>query len=140
MVAGPNESAEIRRCDLYAYCCHTSELPKRPEVVCCQNCKDYSPETEQPTLVYINDKQESSVSVININNDLEPQNAPVSQEIKYKPIQHIENITTEKIAMISEVEYKDLSDIYNSVLDEMNAVKIKPKEDLKPNVDDLIGE
>ena len=140
MVAGPNESAEIRRCDLYAYCCHTSELPKRPEVICCQNCKDYSPETEQPTLVYINDKQEYSVSVININNDLEPQNAPVSQEVKYKPIQHIENPTTEKIAMISEVEYKDLSDIYNSVLDEMNAVKIKPKEDLKPNVDDLIGE
>jgi len=133
MVNSYHGEIPIRRCDIYGFCSHTAKLPERPEVYCCQNCPDYSADEYNNQLVYAVDNKEKTVSVTPINNNLEPEEKSISKEIPYKKINNFDIPTPQTV----ELEYKDLND---EAIREINGFKIVPKEEIKPDVDELLGE
>ena len=73
---------------------------------------------------------------MNINNQQAPEQS-LYQEIKYKKV---EDFLKKEEKNTFEVEYKDLTEVSEQNLKDMNAMKIKPIDNIKPNVDELLGE
>ena len=137
MIDSFHGKAAIRRCDIYGFCCHANQIPDRPEVYCCQDCPNYFNDDKVPEewVVLTDNNREEAIQVLNINPP-EP-NESISQEIKYKKVDGLLKDEPEKTI---EVEYKDLSEISEQNLKDMKAMRIKPIDNIKPNVDELLGE
>lgn len=128
----------IRRCDIYGFCSHSIKIPDRPEVYSCQECPNYYTDENIPEdlLIFTEKNREEAIQVMNINNNpmvIEP----LYQEVKYKKI---DDFLKEDKNKTIEVEYKDLTEISEQNLKDMNGMKIKPIDNIKPNVDELLGE
>jgi hypothetical protein len=139
MVNSVHGKVAIRRCDILGFCCHSSSLPKRPEVVCCQTCDKYQEDEENPQTVLVTQREEILIDSVQIPKPPEPPD-PFSMELPYRPMPPMDPNMFGRPIHASEIEYKDLSDIYNSEIQDMNGFKIKPVDDLRPDVNDLLGE
>jgi len=139
MVNSVHGKVAIRRCDILGFCCHSSSLPKRPEVVCCQTCDKYQEDEENPQTVLVTQREEILIDSVQIPKPPEPPD-PFSMELPYRPMPPMDPNMFGRPIHVSEIEYKDLSDIYNSEIQDMNGFKIKPVDDLRPDVNDLLGE
>ncbi len=128
----------IRRCDIYGFCSHSIKIPDRPEVYSCQECTNYFTNDNIPEefLIFTEKNREETIKVMNINNQQTPDQS-LFQEVKYKKIDDFLK-KSEKDTV--EVEYKDLSEVSEQNLKDMNAMKVKPIDNIKPNVDELLGE
>jgi len=87
-------------------------------------------------LIFTEKNREETIKVMNINNQQTPDQS-LFQEVKYKKIDDFLK-KSEKDTV--EVEYKDLSEVSEQNLKDMNAMKVKPIDNIKPNVDELLGE
>lgn len=128
----------IRRCDIYGFCSHGAKIPDRPEVYSCQECPNYYTDENVPEdlLVFTQKNREQVIQVMNISAPETPQES-LYQEVKYKKI---DDFLKEENNKTIEVEYKDLTEISEQNLKDMNGMKIKPIDNIKPNVDELLGE
>jgi hypothetical protein len=128
----------IRRCDIYGFCSHSIKIPDRPEVYSCQECPNYFSNENVPEelLIFTDKNREETIKIMNINNQQAPEQS-LYQEIKYKKV---EDFLKKEEKNTFEVEYKDLTEVSEQNLKDMNAMKIKPIDNIKPNVDELLGE
>ena len=128
----------IRRCDIYGFCSHSIKIPDRPEVYSCQECPNYFSNENVPEelLIFTDKNREETIKIMNINNQQAPEQS-LYQEIKYKKV---EDFLKKEEKSTFEVEYKDLTEVSEQNLKDMNAMKIKPIDNIKPNVDELLGE
>jgi hypothetical protein len=128
----------IRRCDIYGFCSHSIKIPDRPEVYSCQECTNYFTNDNIPEelLIFTEKNREETIKVMNINNQQTPDQS-LFQEVKYKKIDDFLKKSGKETV---EVEYKDLSEVSEQNLKDMNAMKVKPIDNIKPNVDELLGE
>lgn len=128
----------IRRCDIYGFCSHSIKIPDRPEVYSCQECTNYFTDENIPEefLIFTEKNREETIKVMNINNQQTPDQS-LFQEVKYKKIDDLLKKSEKETV---EVEYKDLSEVSEQNLKDMHGMKIKPIDNIKPNVDELLGE
>jgi hypothetical protein len=134
MVNSYHGEVAVRKCDIYGMCCHSANLPEREGVFSCQECKDYMPPEQEKNIVFIEQNKEQVFAVVELETLQENQNKTMSQEVKYR------NIEFKDENSVQEVEYKDLTEISNENLKDMNGFKIKPKDDIQPDINELLGE
>jgi hypothetical protein len=135
MVNSYHGQVAIRRCDIYGFCCHTSVLQDRPEVFCCQSCPDYHEDENNKQFIILRDGKELNISLTDVNP--QPQNnQSFYKEIEYKNINLSSDINKSSI----EIEYKDINEISDSNLRDVGGFKIKSKDDVQPDVNELLGE
>ena len=134
----------IRSCDIHGLCSHTQMIASRPEVVCCQNCPNYTL-TRDPEI-----KPIQFTSYINPNINFEP--APQENKLQSKMVMEEIEIPVEYISIPNVPEYDEPAksnvveqisplQILEKYLDQSNKVKMAPKDSIiKIDVNDLIGE